>query len=215
MSKPHQQQARNTATKGRHPRSRAPKTGQIERTKNTVLDATTELLGEIAYGRLTIDLVVERSGIARSTIYRYWKTLAELVSDAFDRALGPNPDVPDVGNVRDQLIALFSQLPRILDRSIWGTVLPSLIAANSSDGEFAGRLHRIADQRREDIRLLLRRAVKRGELPEAVDIEWMIDLLSGLFYHRRLITGASIHEDNIVERTVDTVLAGIERTYRR
>lgn len=191
------------------PGARAPKTGQIERTRNTILNATTKLLGEIGYGRLTMDLVAERSGVSRTTIYRYWKALPELVSDAFDRALGPNPEIRDEGDVRDQLIALFSQLPRILDRSIWGTVLPSLIAANSSDGEFSGRLHQIADTRREDLRLLLGRAVDRRELPADLDLEWMIDLLSGLFYHRRLITGASMHEEGLVERTIDTILAGI------
>lgn len=188
---------------------RAPKTSQIERTKSNVLNSTTKLLGEVVYGRLTIDLIAERSGVSRSTIYRHWNTLPELVSEAFDKALGPNPEMPDIGDVRSQLIDLFNQLPKILDRSIWGRVLPSMIVANDIDEEFAGRLHKIADKRRDGIRLLIQRAIDRGELKDDTDIEWMIDILSGIFYHRRLITGASMHQSGLVEKTVDTVLKSV------
>ena len=188
---------------------RAPKTAQMERTKRHVLNATTELLGEIAYGRITIDLISERSGVSRSTIYRHWKSLPELVSDAFDGALGPNPKMPATGDIRDELLTLFHILPKILDRSIWGRILPSIIVASNSEGDFSGRLQNIADKRRDGIRDLIKNGMERGEIKADTDIEWMIDILSGLFYHRRLITGVSMHEAGLVKKTVDTVLSSV------
>ncbi len=189
--------------------TRAPKSGQIARTKAAVLETTTDLLGEIGYSRLTIDMISETSGVSRSTIYRYWTSLPELVSAAFDRALGPNPEMPDIGDIREQLIELMSQMPRILERSIWGRVLPAMIAATNDDHEFRGRLYAIADQRRDGIRTMIRRAIARGELVADTDVEWMIDMLSGIFYHRRLITGTSMRAKGMVELTVDTVLAQV------
>lgn len=190
-------------------RKRAPKTSQIERTKSTVLDTTTELLGEVVYGRLTVDLISERSGVSRSTIYRYWKTLPELVSDAFDRALGPDPKLPDDGPIRGQLLTHFNRWPKTLNKSIWSRVLPALIAANSNDSDFAGRLYKIADKRKKIIRHIVEGAIERGELKPDTDSEWMIDLLSGIFYYRRLITGASLHQPKLVEMTVDAVLTSV------
>ncbi|MEM1154228.1 MAG: TetR/AcrR family transcriptional regulator [Pseudomonadota bacterium] len=199
-----------TAQKKKPKPKRALKAGQIERTKNAVLDATTELLGEVAYGKITVDLISERCGASRSTIYRYWKTIPDLVSDAFERALDPDPELPQVDDLREQLVTLYSHVPNNLTQKQWGRVLPSLVAASNTDPEFAGRLQKISDHRRANIRRFLRRAIRNGDLKPDTNIEWMIDALSAIFYYRHLITGKSLHDKGLVEWVVDMVLAKVQ-----
>lgn len=199
-------QAKMKSNRNNRKNTRAPKTSQITRTKNAIINATVELLGEVSYGRMTVDLIADRSGISRSTIYRYWKSLPEIVSEAFDTAIGPEPELQDLGDIRAELIQLYKQAPDTLDQSIWGRILPSLIVASNHDGDFSGRLQKITHERRENVRNLIRRSIERGELKADTDIEWMIDMLSSIFYHRRYITGGSMHSKGLVEKTVDAVL---------
>ncbi len=198
--------ARNTRIAAR----RAPKAAQIERTTKAVLDATIELLSEVGYRRLTIDLVSQRSGVARSTIYRHWKHVPELSMAAFDQALGPNPPMADTGDIRSDLVSNYTRLARILKRSIWGKAMPSLIEATHNDPNFKGLLPKLVDRRRSAARSMLERAKERGDLSEDTNIDWVLDALSGMLYHRLLVTGGKLRDPKMIEWAVDSVLSQVK-----
>ncbi|MEM6582895.1 MAG: TetR/AcrR family transcriptional regulator [Pseudomonadota bacterium] len=188
---------------------RAPKTGQMERTRESILNATVELLGEVMYGRLTIDHISERSGASRSTIYRHWRSLPELAAEAFDRIIDPDPDLPPVDDLRTQLIIVFSELPKNLERSHWGKLLPSLVCASSEAGDCSGLLQQISDRRRYATRKMLQRGIDKGYLKPETNIEWVIDLICSTYYVRHLITGTSMKEEGHLEWIIDSVLSQI------
>ena len=51
-----------------------------------ILRATRELLGKGGYAAFNVDVVAERTGIAKTTIYRRWPTKGALVAAAIDTA---------------------------------------------------------------------------------------------------------------------------------
>lgn len=55
----------------------------------TVLEATLKLLAQHGYSGLRITDIVATSGIAKTTIYRRWPTLAHLTVAAMEKALAP------------------------------------------------------------------------------------------------------------------------------
>lgn len=171
------------------------------------MEATVDLLSEVGYRRLTFELVSQRSGVARSTIYRYWRNVPDLALAAFDEALGPNPDVPDLGDVRTDLIFSYDRLSKILKRSIWGKAMPALIEATHNDPNFEGLLPKMVERRRKSTREIIDRAVERGEIRPDISADWLLDMLSGLLYHRLLVTGADMREAGLIEWAVDSVLS--------
>ena len=52
------------------------------RIDDSVLVATTELLEEVGYLRLTVGAIAERAGTNKPAIYRRWPTKAHLVHEA-------------------------------------------------------------------------------------------------------------------------------------
>jgi AcrR family transcriptional regulator len=58
------------------------------------MEAATALLLEGGPTAITIDGVVARSGVAKSTVYRHWTTRDELVVDVFDH-IAPKLEAPD------------------------------------------------------------------------------------------------------------------------
>lgn len=185
---------------------RAPKHGQIDRTIKKVLKTTSSLLRKHGYRQLTIDMVANESGVARSTLYRHWSNIAELTIAAFDAALGPNPPAPDSGDLRSDLLFTYTRFHKILKRSLWGSVMPSLIEASKTDPRFAGLLERLVDERRDTGRFLFKRAIERGEIHPDSKYEWAIDALTGAYYHRLLMTGGALDEDGMAEWLIDAVL---------
>jgi AcrR family transcriptional regulator len=189
------------------PATRAPKQSQIDRTRALALKTAADLLREVGYRQLSIELVVQRSGIARSTLYRHWKNKAELAIAAFDAALGPSPPAPDLGDIRADLIFVYRRFPEILARSIWGAVLPSIIEASKSDPLFDGLLGEVVNQRKQDVREIFRRAIARGEIRPDANVEWAVDTLDGVYYHRLLIAGGRLDDKAMADWLVDSVLS--------
>lgn len=188
-------------------RQRAPKSGQLQRTTDAVMDAMLALLKEHGYRDITMDQVAEQSGVARSTIYRRWGSIAQLAIEAFERALGPGLPSPDHGAVREDLVHLYRRFAKILNKSLWGRVLPSLIEAAAADAAFAELLARLEYERRVNSRTILERGIARGELAPDTPVDRIIELLSGLMYHRHMISGERLSEPGLVEWMVDAALA--------
>ena len=59
-----------------------------ERSRQAILTATADLLGEVGYTKLTVEAIAARAGVGKQTIYRWWTDKGALVLDAYlDAAL--------------------------------------------------------------------------------------------------------------------------------
>ena len=78
-----------------------------ERAHHDVVEAAAAVLGRVGVAGFTIDEVVTRSGVAKSTIYRWWPNRQALLLDVAHSLLTPAA-TPNSGNTRDDLIAYLS-----------------------------------------------------------------------------------------------------------
>jgi len=183
---------------------------RVERSRAAVLDAAAELLLKGGVPALTVEAVVERSGVARSTIYRHWATRRDLLVAAFHRLM-PVVAEPDVeGPLRERLQTLLEDHVRNLRKATWAAAIPTLLDATSRDPELAGVRERLREQHRGPVRRTLERAIERGELPADTDIDEAVSQLAGPIMFRQLISGEPIDRD-FGRRVVDLFLASRRR----
>ncbi|WP_081769692.1 TetR/AcrR family transcriptional regulator [Nocardia nova] len=124
------------------------------RSRRRLLQAATELLREGGLDAVTIDAVTRRSGVARTTLYRHFDTLARLRTATLEELLPPVVEIPAGGDPRERLIELLTrQAERINDVPVHLTTLAWLATADGEpqgDGIRAGslRAHLIENYRR-------------------------------------------------------------------
>src|SRR5919198_2586896 len=75
------------------------------RTEEAILDASRELLAEGGVEKLTVERVAARSGVAKTTIYRRWRSKDELALAVLLDMVEQIVEVPDLGDIRRELIA--------------------------------------------------------------------------------------------------------------
>lgn len=138
-----------------------------------ILEATLDVLAHAGYEGTTVDLVAERAGAARATVYRRWPTKADLVLDAV-RRLGPDEldlgQLPDTGTLRGDLVA--SITPETTEQQQRRVrVVAGLQSVAHREPRIAAVLTTGGmDPWIEVMRTLIRRAVDRGEYG-SVDVD--------------------------------------------
>lgn len=180
---------------------------RVARSRAAVLAATLDLLAERGIAGTTVEAVAERSGVARTTIYRQWADQAALVRDAFAATL-TEPGRPETGVLRDDLDVLVGGLCRAVADGPAASIMPALIDAAERDPAFA-ELHRSeALARQRVVREVVAEAVDRGELPAETDPRLVLDLLAGPVFHRRWVTRGDLDEA-FARTVVDAALAAL------
>lgn len=155
---------------------------RVERTRAVVLEATAELLAEEGFGRITIDGVAERSGVARSTIYRNFPDRPALLVEAF-RHLMDFDEPPDTGHLVEDLRAFGRHMADGLNHGAWGRTVASLLESATHDDDMSEALDRFGNDRRRACRVVFERAVDRGEIrPDAPIDDAQIRFVAPLFF---------------------------------
>jgi AcrR family transcriptional regulator len=155
---------------------------RIERTHRLVLEATAELLGECGFGRTSIEAISERSGVARSTIYRHWPDRTELLLESIGKRVEMTR-ATDTGDLRADLIRLYSHLGEMLNDEATRSMVASFVAEATRDPELAALNSKFIEARRQATSELIKNAVERGDLPTETDPDQMAhDLAGGIFF---------------------------------
>jgi AcrR family transcriptional regulator len=77
--------------------------GRTARVRAAVLDATVAELVERGYAALSVEGVVARAGVNKTTVYRRWGSKDSLIVDAVETFAVAQADVPDSGDVDEDL----------------------------------------------------------------------------------------------------------------
>jgi AcrR family transcriptional regulator len=177
-----------------------------------IIDATRELLAESGVRRLTVEGVAARAGVAKTTIYRHWRSKDELALAVLIDMVEHVVAVPDLDETRAELVAFVDGAVRILGSTLMGRVMQGLVSDLAADPELARAFReRVVAARIAEVRRLVDRGIERGDLRPDTDRELAHELLFGPIYYRLLLSGAPL-EPGLAERVVDAVLPAFVAT---
>jgi AcrR family transcriptional regulator len=178
-----------------------------EDSHGAILDAVLALLEGEGYRALTIESVARQAGVGKQTIYRWWKSKAELVLEAYANHAASKLPLPDKGSLRADLEWFFCSAFKRLT-FISGPTMRGLMADAVYDPEFLEILREVLiAKRRAALHQVLERGRVRGELSPDADLDVMIDLLFGALWYRLLVQHAKL-DSRFARQLVASVLDG-------
>ena len=101
---------------------------------------------------LSMDVLAQRAGVGKATIYRRWDSKEALILDALRMTATPIP-APDEGTVRDDLFAYMDAVIERFSPGRGSDVLPHLIEASCYDEQLRASLDDYLRGRQATIRL--------------------------------------------------------------
>jgi len=177
---------------------------RVAHTRAVVLEATVAILADSGFERLTVEAVAERSGVARSTIYRNWPERSQLLIDAF-KSMCAFPEIPDLGSMEAELRFLASELSSGLQDVGWASALPSLVGAAHHDPALTEAQRLFSERRRAATGVIFERAAVRGELSSDRLPGELAEFFAARFFFRFLMTRSPI-DDDFIDSQIRAVL---------
>lgn len=177
------------SSRSSRPAAGRPRSAEAQR---AVLDAARELFEAHGYTGATIEAVAARSGVAKTTIYRWWpnrasllvEVLAEVHTAAVPLPAGAEAVRAIVGELRDAAVAL---------NGLTGRLLTALIGEAQHDPEVSAELlEGLFRPRRAATARVIRRAQEQGTIRPDVPPDIAADLLFGPLFYRLLVRHDSV-----------------------
>ncbi|MEV5843533.1 TetR/AcrR family transcriptional regulator [Streptomyces sp. NPDC051985] len=126
--------------------------------------AVLDLLRRVGYDALTMDAVASRCGASKATLYRQWGGKARLVATALHTLRPSHGRNLDTGSLRGDLRARVKRESESA-REQKTALLRALVVAVQSNADLKEALRRLLMETEiAELRLVLQRAVERGEL---------------------------------------------------
>lgn len=171
-----------------------------------VLSATLEIFAEQGYAGLSFEAVAARAGVNKTTIYRRWPTKGDLVGAALFSLRGEDPEPPDTGSLRDDLLEVLRRWAERMVTPRHRAIMHAFQLGNT-DPDMQSIIRRMREERPAIPKVVFERALERGELAKGSDTQLISATLLGTIHNRAHWKGEAI-EESFIRALVKLVVTG-------
>jgi AcrR family transcriptional regulator len=181
--------------------------------ERAILDAALEQLSTVGWSGLTMEGVAAGAQTGKAAVYRRWPSKEDLVADALRAGLPPFDVVPDLGSVREDLLALCRRA-RDAMFSRPGFALRSVI--HECDTLQAERFHAVivegvVEPTIQTLREVINRGIERGEVRSDAANGYVFDAIPAMMMYRSKMCGSE-WRDQDVEGMIDQLMLPLLRS---
>lgn len=180
---------------------------RVLRTRRHVLAAARAVLVEEGWERVTVTRVADRSGYARTTLYRHWPQRLDLLRDLITEEVHLLHTVP-TGDVRADLVAELEAFRVAITTTGLGRVMIAIGQQASDDAELAELSSAVRADGTRVLDEIITSAVARGELRAQLDPDMAVAQLVGPVLFRYLFESHGGIDGAFVVSVVDLFLRG-------
>jgi TetR/AcrR family transcriptional regulator of autoinduction and epiphytic fitness len=174
---------------------------RVERSRQVILQAALEELGDVGYGTFGIESVAARAGVGKSTIYRHWPDKLTLIADAFETFHVQMVPSTESGSPRERIESLVRHVAEVFVDSTFSVCIPALIEGAQRDARLRSFQNTYSADRRQSLIDVIAEGVATGDVPTHLDPELAALALLGPIIYCRLMS----HEPFDPERASDLV----------
>lgn len=152
-----------------------------------VLEVTLEELGRVGLASLSLPRVAQLAGINKTSLYRRWPTKQALVAAALSLGAPRDDELPNHGNLEDDLLDLIVSLAVFVSSPAGMGALRTVFAEGDTPLARPLRAAMLGSSMPRAPRLVLSRAVERGELRRDTQVDLLLFTIAGALLHRIFI----------------------------
>jgi len=175
--------------------------GRSARVREAVLSAVLHELDVSGYAALSVEAVASRAGVNKTTIYRRWPTLDDLLVDALMTWSEDAIPGMETGSIETDLLTLGRELADQLNGGIGRQIVAVVLTAGLRSAQLGEATRRYFDQQAARATPIVAQAIDRGELPANTDANALLTTFRAPLFYRMVTTGDPIDDALIAQAT--------------
>ncbi|MET9448358.1 TetR/AcrR family transcriptional regulator [Streptomyces cinerochromogenes] len=182
--------------------------------ERAILDAALEQLSTVGWKGLTMEGVAAGAQTGKAAVYRRWNSKEDLVADALVSGLPRVEQAPDLGSVREDLLALCRQVRQIM-YSRPGVALRSVIheCDHMQVERFEGVIFgSVVEPTVKLLREVIERGIERGEVRSDAANGYVFDAVPAMMMYRAKMCASEWSDQDLVEM-IDRLMLPLLRPY--
>jgi AcrR family transcriptional regulator len=177
-----------------------------EALQQAIFQAVLQQLCMVGYPGVTMEGIAASAHTGKAALYRRWASKEDLIVDALEHFLPSLDQLPDHGNLRDDMLDVLRRLTAMIN-SPTGGALKCLLAESNRDHPFVKLVHdRLLVPRKRVLRDLLQRAVERGEARADAVETLAAEVGPAMVAQRFLAEGPPVPDSYLVSVVDDVVM---------
>jgi AcrR family transcriptional regulator len=181
--------------------------GRSARVREAVLSAVLDELNVNGYAGLSVEAVASRAGVNKTTVYRRWPTLDDLLVDALMTWSEDAIPGTETGSIETDLLTLGRELADQLNGGLGRQIVAVVLTAGLRSPQLREATRRYFDQQAVRATPIVTQAIDRGELPANTDANALLTTFRAPLFYGLVTTGDPIDEDSIAQTTRVTLAA--------
>ena len=174
-----------------------------------ITDAALRQLEEVGYAKLSMESVASEAGVARATVYRRYRSKADLITAAIGaRVTARQSEVEASTDPKGELTRFLQEFDERFAESCF-EVIGALVAAREEPEAMALHRARVVEPGISYARRILVRARDLGQIGGDADVDLALQMLAGAVFARR-VSGVTEPTD-WAERAVTIIWRGLAR----
>jgi len=169
-----------------------------EAARKKIIAATRDLILDHGLAAFNVEAVAAASGSARSTIYRHWPEPHDLLVETLT-SMGRDFPTPDTGALRSDLRACAAILRPMLDDPRTRRLILDVTRAAAEDPKLDRIRRDLLADRRQPVRVILQRAIARGEIDPDIDMNLAMHLVEGPLMSATVLQNLPITDEMVSE----------------
>ncbi|HEY6425054.1 MAG TPA: TetR/AcrR family transcriptional regulator [Pseudonocardiaceae bacterium] len=175
-----------------------------------IFEATLDELTAVGYAELKMERVAQRARASKGSLYRRWSSRAELVADAVHHSVPGCGELPDTGNVRDDILTCLRRVAGLLNGAS-GEAARGLMAETFRDPDLMEIVRtRFIEPGGSLLLEALRRGAVRGEVRATALTPRIATVAPDLLRQHFLMYGSPIPDRVLIEIVDEVVIPLIQ-----
>lgn len=152
---------------------------RVKRSQARIIQASIELIVADGARALTVDAIAERSGVAKSTLYRHWPSIDALILDVFRAAIPETVEPDPTASFEDALRQQVATVAKALADPQWVRLLPDLMGLRHQYPGLGALADHDRAQKEAGLASILATGAAQGLVPEGLDTATVAATLLG------------------------------------
>jgi AcrR family transcriptional regulator len=152
---------------------------RVARSRARVLEAATDLLVEGGSRAVTVDAVAERSGVAKSTMYRHFPSRTDLLVDVLRHNMPAADFELETGSFETALRSLLHGFAAVMADRDWARILPALMSLKNTIPDIRELTELDRAEHLTVLQTVLDHGIDEGLVAPDTDVVTTMDLLVG------------------------------------